>query len=67
MLVKRLATVNAALGELVIRLLDNLDDGLLRAADLRPVGQAMASLGAAIVHRADELDQATVIDSDAVR
>jgi hypothetical protein len=66
-LLNRLATINISVGDVIRSMLDHMDDGQLRAADLRSIGQELALLGAGIVRRADELDHTHVINSDDVQ
>ncbi|MBV8994599.1 MAG: hypothetical protein JO287_13080 [Pseudonocardiales bacterium] len=62
-LLKRLAMVNQMMGELVIKMLPNVEGGQLNAADLRAVGREFAVLATDMLRRADELGH--VIDMTA--
>jgi len=63
-LLRRMATVNISMGDVIRQMLDRMEDGVLPAADLRSVGRELALLGADMVRRADELDRTGVVDSD---
>jgi hypothetical protein len=63
-LLRRMATVNIAMGEIIRQMLNHAEDGHLRSGDLRSIGQDLASLGADMVRRADEMDRVQVITSD---
>jgi len=63
-LLRRMATVNISMGDVIRQMLDRMEDGVLPAADLRSVGRELALLGADMVRRADELDRTGVVDSE---
>ena len=65
-LLRRMATVNISMGDVIRQMLDRMEDGVLPAADLRSVGRELALLGADMVRRADKQDHTRVIDSDDV-
>ncbi|HEX3779397.1 MAG TPA: hypothetical protein VHX38_06995 [Pseudonocardiaceae bacterium] len=55
-LLKRLATVNLGLGEVVLRMLAREQDGELDPEDLRAVGEPLRQLGIDMLARAGEID-----------
>jgi hypothetical protein len=55
-LLKRLATVNLGLGEVVLRMLAREHNGELDQEDLRAVGEPPHQLGADMIIRANEID-----------
>jgi hypothetical protein len=66
-LLARVARVNTRLGEVVVELMAQQDDGQLPAHGVRKLGQQLTGLGADLLARAQELDRRTidsVIDQD---
>ena len=54
-LLARLSAANQAIAPLVLRLLGNLDEGRLPAADLDRLGRQLRALGDDLIARAGEL------------
>jgi hypothetical protein len=61
-LLKRMATVNLSMGDVVIGMLGRQDLGRLDAEDLRLIGRNLVQLGADILMRADALDN--IVEAD---
>ncbi|MGH7866058.1 MAG: hypothetical protein ACREP9_00155 [Candidatus Dormibacteraceae bacterium] len=55
-LLARLSAVNAAMGEIALRMMANQNGGELDPRDLRAAGWELGLLGVDMVRRADELD-----------
>jgi hypothetical protein len=55
-LLNRLATLNIAMGEVVLRMVSRQDGGELDVVDLRMVGSELSQLGQDMLTRAAELD-----------
>ena len=59
-LLRRLASVNGAMGPVLVLLLDkwqnDLDGGLPPSAEFRSLGEAFTALGRDLIARADEVD-----------
>lgn len=62
-LLARLACVNGNMGAATLRLMRDLDDGLLPAGLLRELGAHLGDLAADLTARADELDRHVVIEA----
>jgi hypothetical protein len=62
-LLARVARVNTHLGEVVVELMTQQDDGQLPAHGVRELGQRLTGLSADLLARAQELDRRT-IDQD---
>jgi hypothetical protein len=58
-LLRRMATVNRHLGDVLLAMQENLIDGQLNPDDLLAIGLGFVALGADMVRRADELTAAT--------
>jgi hypothetical protein len=56
-LLRRLSKVREAMAPVLLVLLDNMNGGELKAADLRALGEDFRSLGADLIARAEELDR----------
>lgn len=64
-LLSRLRRINASVGEIVLALMDTDNNVGLHADGLRDVGQALRTLGADMIARADEIDATPTIEGTA--
>lgn len=66
-LLVRLRRVNAAIGDVVVELLNHLDEGELPADPLRVLGLHLNELGRELINRADQIEATVELEGEQLR